>query len=101
MILTAKPGMEHYFQPRKVTELVRYYGLALPVPVYTSGDPERLNSIPADFSGVSRSQLLSLASGSEEDFLEAIPIQTPHISGVAYVLPTAPPLRPRADTVST
>lgn len=34
VILTAKPGMEHYFQHRKVAELVRYYGLALPVPVY-------------------------------------------------------------------
>ena len=98
VILTAKPGMEHYFQPRKVTELVRYYGLALPVPVYLSGDPERLNSIPADFSGVSRSQLLSFGEWLfEEDFLEAIPIQTPHISGVAYVLPyrTAPSAKGR------
>jgi len=73
VILTAKPGMEHYFQPRKVAELVRYYGLALPVPVYLSGDPERLNSIPADFTGVSRSQLLSFGEWLfEEDFLEAI-----------------------------
>ena len=98
VILTAKPGMEHYFQPRKVAELVRYYGLALPVPVYLSGDPERLNSIPADFTGVSRSQLLSFGEWLfEEDFLEAIPIQTPHISGVAYVLPyrTAPSAKGR------
>ena len=64
VILTAKHGMEHYFQPRKVAELVRYYGLALPVPVYLSGDPERLNSIPADFSGVSRASCSPLASGS-------------------------------------
>lgn len=98
VILTAKPGMEHYFQPRKVTELVRYYGLSLPVPVYLSGDPERLNSIPADFTGVSRSQLLSFGEWLfEEEFLEAIPIQTPHISGVAYVLPyrTAPSAKGR------
>lgn len=98
VILTAKPGMEHYFQPRKVTELVRYYGLALPVPVYLSGDPERLNSIPADFTGISRSQLLSFGEWLfEEEFLEAIPIQTPHISGVAYVLPhrTAPSAKGR------
>ena len=88
VILTAKPGMEHYFQPRKAAELVRYYGLALPVPVYLSGNPERLNSIPADFTGISRSQLLSFGEWLfEEEFLEAIPIQTPHISGVAYVLP--------------
>lgn len=98
VILTAKPGMEHYFQPRKVAELVRYYGLALPVPVYLSGDPERLNSIPADFTGVSRSQLLSFGEWLfEEEFLEAIPIQTSHISGVAYVLPyrTAPSAKGR------
>ena len=98
VILTAKPGMEHYFQPRKVAELVHYYGLALPVPVYLSGDPERLNSIPADFTGVSRSQLLAFGEWLfEEEFLEAIPIQTPHISGVAYVLPyrTAPSAKGR------
>lgn len=98
VILTAKPGMEHYFQPRKAAELVRYYGLALPVPVYLSGDPERLNSIPADFTGISRSQLLSFGEWLfEEEYLEAIPIQTPHISGVAYVLPyrTAPSAKGR------
>lgn len=98
VILTAKPGMEHYFQHRKVAELVRYYGLALPVPVYLSGNSERLNSIPADFTGISRSQLLSFGEWLfEEEFLEAIPIQTPHISGVAYVLPyrTAPSAKGR------
>lgn len=98
VILTAKPGMEHYFQHRKVAELVRYYGLALPVPVYLSGNPERLNSIPADFTGISRSQLLSFGEWLfEEEFLEAIPIQTPHISGVSYVLPyrTAPAAKGR------
>lgn len=87
VILTAKPGMEHYFQKDKVVELVRYYGLVLPVPIYLDGDPERLNSIPADFSGVSRSQLLAFGQWLfDEEFLEAIPIQTAHISGVAYVL---------------
>lgn len=87
VILTAKPGAEHYFQPDKVEELVRYYGLALPVPVYLSGNPERLNSIPADFSDVSHRQLLSFGEWLfEEEFLDAIPIQTPHISGVAYLL---------------
>lgn len=87
VILTAKPGAEHYFLPEKVEELVRYYGLALPAPVYLNGNPERLNSIPANFAGISRSQLLSFGEWLfEEEFLEAIPIQTPHLSGVAYVL---------------
>lgn len=96
VILTAKPGMEHYFLKDEIEELVRYYGLALPVPVYLDGNPERLNSIPADFSGVSRSQLLAFGQWLfDEEFLEAIPIQTNHISGVAYVLsyPTDPSVK--------
>lgn len=88
VILTAKPGAEHYFRPDKVDELVRYYGLALPVPIFRSGSPEPLNRIPADFTGISRSQLLGFGAWLfDEEFLDAIPIQTPHISGVAYVLP--------------
>lgn len=89
VILAAKPGMEFYFQPEKVAELVRYYGLALPVPVYLDDCETRLNAIPPDFSGISRNQLLSFGEWLfDEEFLEAIPIQTPHISGVAYVLPS-------------
>lgn len=87
VILTANPGAEDYFQPDRVEELVRYYGLALPVPIYLEGNPKQLNHIPADFTGISRSQLLAFGKWLfDEDFLEAIPIQTPHISGVAYVL---------------
>lgn len=87
VILTAKPGAEHYFQPEKIIELVQYYGLVLPVPIYLQGNPERLNNIPADFSIISRSQLLSFGEWLfQEQFLDAIPIQTPHLSGVAYIL---------------
>ena len=87
VILEAKKGSEHYFQKEKVAELARYYGLALPVPVYLSGNPERLNNVPADFSGISRSQLLSFGNWLfGEEFIEAIPVQTPHLSGVAYIL---------------
>lgn len=88
VILTAKPGMEHYFQDEKVEELARYYGLALPVPVYLNGGVERLNHIPDDFADISPRQLLSFGTWMfHEEFLDAVPIQTPHISGVAYVLP--------------
>lgn len=88
VILNAKKGEEHYFQNEKVAELVQYYGLALPVPVYLSGNPERLNYVPADFSGIGRSQLLSFGNWLfGDDFLDGIPIQTPHLSGVAYILP--------------
>lgn len=88
IILTAKPGMERYFQAKKIEELVRYYGLALPVPIYLNGSTKRINSLPSDFSGVSREQLMSFGEWVfHEDFLEAIPIRTPHLSGAAYVLP--------------
>lgn len=87
VILNAKPGAEHYFQPQKIIELVRYYGLVLPVPVYLKGCPERLNIVPA-FSDVGRDQLLYFGDQIfGEQFMDAIPIQTEHLSGVAYVLP--------------
>ena len=87
VILKAKKGEEHYFNKEKIAELARYYGLALPVPVYMSGNPERLNNVPSDFSGIGRSQLLSFGNWLfDEEFLDAIPIQTPHLSGVAYIL---------------
>ena len=44
IILEAKHGTEYYFNPDKVSELVRYYGLALPVPVFISGIPECLKN---------------------------------------------------------
>lgn len=88
VILNAKKGEEHYFQSERLAELVRYYGMALPVPVYLSGNPKRINHVPADFSGIGRSQLLSFGSWIfDDEFLDGIPIQTPHLSGVAYILP--------------
>lgn len=86
--LTAKKGAERYFTRREVSRLVRYYGLALPAPVFFAGDTEPLNRIPGDFSTASRRQLLSFGSWLfDEEFLDVIPISTPHISGAAYVLP--------------
>lgn len=88
VILTAKPGLEHYFFPEKIKSLVCYYGLTLPAPVYLEGYPEQLNKIPADFSIVSHSQLLAFGDWLfEEEFLDAIPIQTKHLNGVAFILP--------------
>lgn len=87
VILEAKKGEEHYFQKEKVAELVRYYGLVLPIPVYMAGNPERLNHVPSDFSGLGRRQLLSFGNWLfDEEFLDAIPVQTPHLRGVAYIL---------------
>lgn len=87
VILKAKKGAEHYFHGVKIAELVQYYGLALPVPVYLSGNPERLNRMPAQFACIGRSRLLAFGEWLfGEEFLDAIPIQTPHLSGAAYIL---------------
>jgi len=96
IILEAKHGEEHYFYPDKVEELVEYYGLALPVPIYMPGKEERINKVPHDFSGIGRGQLLSFGTWLfNEEFLDAIPVQTPHLSGAAYILPyrTGPSLK--------
>ena len=87
--LTAKKGSERYFTKREIARLVRYYGLALPAPVFFAGESEPLNQIPGDFSTASRRQLLAFGSWifDEDDFLDVIPISTPHISGAAFVLP--------------
>ena len=88
VILTAKAGAERYFYRREVERLVRYYGLALPIPVMMAGEREPLNRVPVSFATASRSQLLSFGEWLfGEDFLEVIPIATRHLSGVAYVLP--------------
>ena len=87
VVLKAKKGEEHYFQKEKVAELVRYYGLALPVPIYMPGYMERLNNVPSNFSGIERRQLLSFGNWLfDEEFLDAIPVQTSHLSGVAYII---------------
>ncbi|MDF2938820.1 MAG: hypothetical protein K0Q90_4193 [Paenibacillaceae bacterium] len=86
--LQAKQGAEDYFTYERVEELVRYYGLALPVPVYFKGERDRLNQIPEDVTQLSRGQLLSFGERLfEEEFLEAIPVRTAHLEGVAYILP--------------
>lgn len=86
--LTAKKGAERYFTKGEIARLVRYYGLALPAPVLFAGETEPLNRVPGDFSSASRRQLLSFGGWLfDEDFLDVIPISTPHISGAAYVLP--------------
>lgn len=88
VILTAKAGAERYFYRREVERLVRYYGLALPIPVMMAGEREPLNRVPVSFATASRSQLLSFGEWLfGEEFLEVIPIATRHLSGVAYVLP--------------
>lgn len=88
IILTAKEN-EHseYFNNEKIKSLVIYYGLYLPVPIYLKGEDERLNNIPENFNKISKSSLLKFGEWFfKEEFLDAIPIHTPNLSGVAYIL---------------
>lgn len=88
VILKAKSETKDYFTYEKIEQLVRYYGLALPVPVRFEGEFERLNQMPGDFTQTRRGQLLSFGEWLfDEQFLDAIPIHTPHLDGVAYILP--------------
>lgn len=88
VLLHAKPGAEDYYNYDRLEGLIRYYGLALPTPIYFPMSSRRLNVLPGDFTRTSRSQLL--AFGRElfgEKFLDAIPIHTKHLDGAAYILP--------------
>ena len=86
--LRAKSGAESYFTRTRVEELVRYYGLALPVPICFAGKSQRMNGIPSQFDKITRMQQLDFGKQMfDESFLDAIPIQTTHLSGVAYILP--------------
>ena len=56
--LRAKSGAESYFTRTRVEELVRYYGLALPVPICFAGKSQRMNGIPSQFDKITRMQQL-------------------------------------------
>lgn len=91
IILTAKEGSEQYYHPEKLKKLVQHYGLTLPVSIYlcgSDGHRELLNYRPEDYSSLSIDQLLSLGEWlfDGEYFIDAIPIQTPHLSGIAYIV---------------
>ena len=65
-----------------------YYGLALPVPVCFAGETDAINRVPGDFSSANRGKLLAYGEQVfEEEFLDVLPIATPHLSGAAFVLP--------------
>lgn len=87
IILEAKTGCEEYFDQEKIGELVRFYGIMLPVPVYLNDLVRPLNQLPGDIRTMGRGQLLAVGEWLfEEDFLDVIPIHTRHLDGAAYVL---------------
>lgn len=87
VLLKAKGDARDYYTYEKIGELVRYYGLALPVPVRFSGKRDQLNQIPGNFVQTSQNQLLAFGSWVfGERFLDVIPIHTEHLDGAAYIL---------------
>ena len=102
VILTAKPGAEHYFQPDKVDELVRYYGLALPVPIFRSGSPDRSTASRRTLPASAAVSCLPLAHGClTRNFWTPSPSRPPTSAEWPMCCPTARTGASKAATVST
>ncbi len=93
MYLNAKPGSESYFDEERITDLVLYYGLALPYPVIllTENGEHPINvrmhsqnDTDADIMALGRKVFRS-------EFLGYIPLESKSglFSGTAYILPHA------------
>ncbi|MEZ6140758.1 MAG: HSP90 family protein [Zavarzinella sp.] len=99
--LTAKEGMEAYFQPEKVMQLCRHYGGLLPYPIdlVVGNRKEQINAEPVPWRrkfATEQEQTKALLKFGEEvfdtRFFDAIPISTKSgkVDGVAYILAHAP-----------
>lgn len=90
VFLTPKQGAEEYFTAEKLRELVQYYGLPLPEPIYLlqNEQKERLNPRfePASTQWEQGMQLGEMLFHTR--FLDYIPLISPSglFSGVAYIL---------------
>jgi len=88
IILYSKMDSQKYFNAEKLWKLVQYYGLTLPIPVYMNDCSEPINNMPQEFTQLGQRQLLAFGEWIfDEAFLDAIPIETPHLSGAAFILP--------------
>ena len=88
IILYAKDECQKYYDAEKLQSLVQYYGLTLPVPIYINNLSKPINDMPQEFTHLGQRQLLSFGEWIfGETFLDAIPIETPHLSGAAFILP--------------
>ena len=94
IILRAKPHMEEYFAYETVQELLSYYGMLLPYPVFLSdgGQRIRLNPIelPWEKAEVSQTELMQFGNLIfQEEFLDCVVLRSAagEAAGVAYFLP--------------
>ena len=91
IILTAKKDAEQYFDAKKISTLVQYYGLPLPEPIIlvADGTQKRLNP-PFPTADTPLQQVMELGeSVFGEHFLSYIPLESPSglFSGAAFILP--------------
>ena len=90
VVLKPKKEMDQYFTTEKITELVRYYGLPLKVPVFLDVDGVRILLNPPFPSGkTADKQIMSLGKTLfKTSFIDYIPLESPSglFSGVAYIL---------------
>lgn len=90
ILLTPKKDCEKYFTPERLTELVQYYGLPLPVPIYLEYSDTRTRLNPPFPTGETQyAQMMTLGENLfQTNFLGVIPLESPSglFSGAAYIL---------------
>lgn len=93
--ITAEKNHSYLFTPDEVTQIIRYYGLPIPYPVYVYQDENikfRVNMLLTENSGNERHDILSMGKsifGTEYDYLDYIPLNSRKglFGGIAYILP--------------
>lgn len=93
--IIAEKSYSYLFTREKVTEIIRYYGLPIPYPVYVHTDENikfRVNILISENSGDERRDILSMGKnifGTDYDYLDYIPLNSRKglFSGIAYILP--------------
>ena len=90
ILLTPKKDAEKYFDAERLTELVQYYGLPLPVPIILVQGEQRTRLNPPFPQGDTQyEQVMKLGESLfNTGFLGYIPLDSPDrlFSGVAYIL---------------
>lgn len=91
--LRCKKGSEEYYDYNKLTQLIKYYGLVLPVPIYLNqGEMEsKINEGTSFWDNENISTDDVLAFGEEifnEEFIDYIPLksESAQINGMAYIV---------------
>ena len=90
ILLTPKKDAEKYFSADRLTELVQYYGLPLPEPIWlVQGDSRTRLNPPFPAGETQYAQIMALGETLfHTGFLGYIPLDSPSglFSGVAYIL---------------